>query len=103
MHGILKLTKHIDIDLVRVFRAPKIEGLYRHFSMKVFGKPARLNSTLKLDLLADYDDDGNSKKLKPELSKIVSREDGVVSRTVDGIASLVCTKNEWGSRLIHLE
>ncbi|OBZ82204.1 hypothetical protein A0J61_09744, partial [Choanephora cucurbitarum] len=60
--------------------------------MEVFGKPARLSSTLKveiLDLLSDYNDDRDNKKLKSSLAQIVSREDGPVSRTVESLMMLV--------------
>ncbi|KAI8364014.1 hypothetical protein EDC96DRAFT_594219 [Choanephora cucurbitarum] len=92
IHGVLKLNKCIDTDLAGVFCASKMEDLCKHFRIKVFGKPARLNSTLKveiIDLLSDYDDDRDSKKLKLGLAKIVGREDGAVSRTVESVMMLV--------------
>ncbi|KAI8373808.1 hypothetical protein BD560DRAFT_393602 [Blakeslea trispora] len=58
-----------------------MEDLCRHFKTKVFGKPARLSSTLKvevLDLLSDFNDDRDSKKLKSSLAQIAGREDGAI-------------------------
>ncbi|KAI8365041.1 hypothetical protein EDC96DRAFT_575444 [Choanephora cucurbitarum] len=68
-----------------------MEDLCRHFRTKVFGKPTRLSSTLKveiLDLLSDYHNDGDKKKLKSSLAEIVKREDGAVFRTVEGLMTL---------------
>ncbi|KAI8352486.1 hypothetical protein BD560DRAFT_408774 [Blakeslea trispora] len=108
MHGILKLNKRIDTDLAGVFCARKMEDLCRHFRTKVFGKPACLNSTLKveiLDILANYDDDKDSKKLKSELYKIFIREDGAVSRVVESLMMLVNkvtkTKKEIGEKKVE--
>ncbi|KAI8380039.1 hypothetical protein BD560DRAFT_487669 [Blakeslea trispora] len=41
IHGVLKLNKCIDTDLAGVFYAEKMERLYRHFRIEVFGKPAQ--------------------------------------------------------------
>ncbi|OBZ80641.1 hypothetical protein A0J61_11310, partial [Choanephora cucurbitarum] len=92
IHSIIKLNKHVDADLIDVYKSTKVEGLCKSFKKKFVGKPACLSSSIKveiLDLLTEFQDDEDFKKLKSELCKIVCREDGAVSRTIESLSVLV--------------
>ncbi|KAI8375672.1 hypothetical protein EDC96DRAFT_541113 [Choanephora cucurbitarum] len=58
---------------------------------EVFGKPARLSSSIKIELLdipAGSQDDLDAKKFRSDLNKLVDRENGALSRTIESLETL---------------
>ncbi|OBZ80842.1 hypothetical protein A0J61_11109, partial [Choanephora cucurbitarum] len=84
-----------------------MKNLCRSFRTEVFGKPARLSSSIKveiLDILAEFQDDEDAKKLKSELNKLVDRQNGAVSRKIESLGALankVTKKKEIGERKVE--
>ena len=51
LHNIVKLNRQLDTELATVFNAGTMYDLWRHFRIEVFGKPARLNTSIKVEVL----------------------------------------------------
>ncbi|KAI8360923.1 hypothetical protein EDC96DRAFT_607312 [Choanephora cucurbitarum] len=92
IHNIVKLNRQLDTELATVFNAGIMQDLCRHFRVEVFGKPARLTTSLKvevLDLLADFDETRDTKALKRELNRLSEKENGAVFRTLESLVNLL--------------
>ncbi|OBZ80967.1 hypothetical protein A0J61_10984 [Choanephora cucurbitarum] len=93
LHNIIKLNKRLDFDLARAFDKNALDALRCHFKTNLFGKPNRFSNALKLQLLnilGEYKDEGELRKLKANLSKIMSRESDAVSRVIEGLFVIPC-------------